>query len=146
HQTHWGLLQLVDYTLEPFGMDNKVVLITGASEGIGLSLTRRFQKMGSRLALLSLPSPGFEELANENTLVATGDITDEYFRRATVRQTIDRFGQIDILINNVGVGLYASPSTVDLDLTKRLFDINVFAPLALSQLVIPDMRLRKSGT
>ena len=58
---------------------------------------------------------------------------------------MNAFGHIDFLINNVGVGLYGYPTEVDTDMAKRLFDINVFAPLALTQLVIPHMREQSSG-
>lgn len=125
---------------------DKVILITGASEGIGARLALQLRQRGAKLSLLSLPAPGFQDLESDDTLVVVGDITLDQVRRAAVQQTLDRFGHIDVLINNVGVGLYAPPSTVDLELSKRLFDINVFAPLALSQLVVPHMRSRRTGT
>jgi len=79
-------------------------------------------------------------------LQTAGDITNAATRQEVVRRTIDRFGRIDILVNNVGVGQYGWPSEVDTDISRRMFDVNVFAPLALTQLVIPDMRRRKAGT
>jgi short-subunit dehydrogenase len=123
-----------------------VVVITGASEGIGASCARLFRKEGARVSLLGLPSPGFHECAEDDSLVLAGDITDGAFRRAAVQSVIDHFGRVDILINNVGVGLYAPPSSVDIALARRLFDVNVFSPLALTQLVIPYMRAHRSGT
>jgi short-subunit dehydrogenase len=63
-----------------------------------------------------------------------------------VKRTIDRFGQIDVLINNAGVGQYGYPTEVDTDISKRMFDVNVFSALALTQLVVPHMRTRHSGT
>src|SRR5205085_1400110 len=53
--------------------------------------------------------------------------------------------RIDVLINNAGVGQYGWPSEVDTEISKRMFDVNVFSALALTQLVIPLMRQRKSG-
>jgi short-subunit dehydrogenase len=127
-------------------MDNKVVLITGASEGIGAACARQLRKKGAKLSLTARPGPGFEDHSDSHELVFAGDITDDGFRRTLVRRTVDQFGRIDVLINNVGVGLCAPPSTVDVELSKRMFDINIFAPLALTQLIIPDMRTRGSGT
>ena len=122
-----------------------VLLITGASEGIGAACARLFQEKGARVSLLALPGPDFGD-GGEDRLVSAGDITDDAFRRSVVQNTIDRFGRIDVLINNAGEGLYAPPSSVDVQLAKRLFDINVFSALALTQLVIPHMRAQRSGT
>src|SRR5580658_7718906 len=123
-----------------------VLLITGASEGIGAACARLFLKEGAQVSLLGLPAAGFQDCVKDRMLVSAGDITDEAFRRAAVQSTIDRFGRIDVLINNAAVGLYAPPSSVDIALVKRLFDVNVFSLLALTQLAIPHMRARRSGT
>ena len=125
---------------------NKVVLITGASEGIGAACVQAFREQGTRVSLLALPSDTFQSGEFSGILQTSGDITDDKTRREIVRRTIDRFGRIDILVNNVGVGQYGWPSEVDADISKRMFDVNVFAPLSLTQLVIPEMRRRKSGT
>jgi short-subunit dehydrogenase len=127
-------------------MKNQVVLITGASQGIGACCARQLSARGCMLSLVALPGAGFQDNTTSDTLSFAGDITDETFRRRVVSKTLETFGRIDILINNAGVGLYAPPSSVDIELTKRLFDINVFAPLALTQLVIPQMRARRGGT
>jgi short-subunit dehydrogenase len=122
-----------------------VVLITGASQGIGAACARLFQKEGAKVSLLALPEAGFEN-GDEDRLISAGDITDDAFRRSAVQNTIDRFGRIDVLINNAAVGLYAAPSLVDIQLARRLFDVNVFSALALTQLVIPHMRAQRGGT
>lgn len=75
----------------------------------------------------------------------TGDLTDEHVRRKYVEETIGHFGRIDALINNAGIGLYATPSCLSIDLFHRLVEVNVAAPLALAQLVIPMMRRQGSG-
>jgi short-subunit dehydrogenase len=122
-----------------------VVLITGASQGIGAACARLFQKEGAQTSLLALPDPGFGR-GGDDCLVSAGDITDGAFRASVVQNTIERFGRIDVLINNAAVGLYAPPSLVDVQLARRLFDINVFSALALTQLVIPHMRTQHGGT
>lgn len=123
-----------------------VVLITGASEGIGAACAKLFQKEGAKVSLLGLPSQSFADLNEDARIISAGDITDPAFRRTVVQNTIDRFGRIDVLINNVGVGLYAPPSLADAELVKRLFDINVISPLALTQLVIPCMLKEGTGS
>ena len=124
----------------------KVVLITGASEGIGASCARLFAERGARLVLLSLPHGDFRDEDSDSRCVIAGDITSAATRRAAVERAMARFGRIDVLINNVGVGQYGYPTEVDTEISKRMFDINVFAPLALTQLVIPHMRSQKAGT
>jgi short-subunit dehydrogenase len=125
--------------------NNKVVLITGASEGIGAGCARLLAQRGARLALTALPSESFERQESESCCVIAGDITSHETRIEVVERAMARFGRIDVLINNVGVGQYGYPTEVDTEISKRMFDINVFSPLALTQLVIPHMRAKGSG-
>jgi short-subunit dehydrogenase len=126
--------------------NEKVALITGASEGIGASCARLIGQRGARLALTALPSEDFRESESDSQLIIPGDITSEKTRTEVVERTMARFGRIDVLINNAGVGQYGYPTEVDTEISKRIFDINVFSALALTQLVVPHMRARKSGT
>lgn len=133
----------------PFSADNwteKVVLITGASDGIGASCATLIRQRGAKLALTALPSEGFANSVSASQLIVTGDITSAKTRIAVVEQTFDRFGRVDVLINNAGVGQYGYPTQVDVEISKRMFDVNVFSALALTQLVVPHMRKRRSGT
>jgi short-subunit dehydrogenase len=95
--------------------------------------------------LNALPSPAFPDQVSDSEIVTPGDITDPAVRERLVGRTIEAFGRVDFLVNNVGVGQYGYPTQVDTEISKRMFDINVFAPLALTQLVIPVMRKQKSG-
>ena len=80
-----------------------------------------------------------------DALVTAGDVTLPEARQAAVERTLDRFGAVDILINNAGMGLYAPAWDTPLEDARRLFELNFFAPLALTQLVAPHMRERRSG-
>jgi short-subunit dehydrogenase len=123
----------------------KVVILTGASHGIGKSCAQLFTQAGAHVSLTGLPETGFERHESTTTLVTPGDITSPDTRREIVDRTLHKFGRIDVLINNAGVGQYGYPSEVDTEISKRLFDVNVFSPLALAQLVIPVMRRQRSG-
>src|SRR5580658_7687253 len=131
----------------PHSWKDRVVLITGATEGIGASCAKLFARLGARLVLTGLSGPAFEDASSEPSLLLPGDITSEKHRTEVVQRAIDRFGQIDVLINNAGIGQYGYPSEVDVEVevSKRMFDVNVFAALALTQLVLPHMRTRKFG-
>ena len=124
----------------------KVVVITGASEGIGASCAKLIGRRGAKLALMALPSRDFKSEELQSRFMMAGDITSHETRVELIKQTIERYGRIDVLINNAGVGQYGYPTEVDTEISKRIFDVNVFSALALTQLVVPHMQARRSGT
>ena len=126
-------------------IDGKVVLITGASEGIGAACAREFANSGARLSLVARRLEGLERAARREDLVTAGDLTTDEARRRAVDRTLERFGAIDILINNAGIGTYAPSWEMPMEDARYLMELNFFVPLALSQLVAPHMRQRHSG-
>lgn len=80
-----------------------------------------------------------------SVLTIEGDLTNPELRQAIVDETLARFKCIDTLVNNAGVGLYETPSNLSPQLLRQLFEVNVIAPLALAQLVVPVMRRQKCG-
>jgi short-subunit dehydrogenase len=130
-------------------IQNKVVLITGASEGIGAACAAEFARCGAKLALTARSEDGLRQAAASagasDALILPGDITADAHRRTAVERTLDRFGAIDILINNAGLGLYVPSWCVPMEDARHLMELNFFAPLALTQLVVPQMRERHSG-
>jgi short-subunit dehydrogenase len=126
-------------------IDGKVVLITGASQGIGAACAREFRSRGARLSLTARSEDKLKETADADAVVTAGDITNASVRNRVVERTVERFGRIDILINNAGIGLYAPAWKAPLDEAHAMFELNFFAPLAMIQLVTPHMRERRSG-
>jgi short-subunit dehydrogenase len=126
-------------------IDGKVVLITGASEGIGAACAGAFRKRGARLSLMARSEEKLRAAGGPDALVTAGDVTLPEARQAAVERTLDRFGAVDILINNAGMGLYAPAWETALDDARRLFELNFFAPLAMAQMVAPHMRERGVG-
>lgn len=127
-------------------VDGKVVLITGASEGIGAACAAEFARAGAKLSLTARNEAGLVRVGGSDALVTPADITDEASRRRVVERTLERFGSIDILINNAGVGMYAPSWRAPLDQARRMWEVNYFALLGMIQLVVPQMRARRSGT
>jgi short-subunit dehydrogenase len=125
--------------------EGRVVLITGASEGVGAACAAEFAKCGARLSLVARSEEGLRRAGGPDALVTAGDLTVDETRRRAVARTIEHYGAIDILINNAGVGLYRPSWEMPLDEARYLMDLNLFAPLALTQLVVPHMRERRSG-
>ncbi len=124
---------------------DRVVLITGASEGIGAACAVEFEKRGARLSLVARNAKKLAAVVGPDALRTVGDITSTETRRNVVARTMAHFGDIDIVINNAGIGLYAPAWSAPMPETRKLFDLNFFAPLALTQLVVPYMRERKRG-
>jgi len=126
-------------------IEGSVVLITGASEGIGAACAREFRKRGARLSLTARSEAKLKEVGGADGLVTAGDLTAAETRSKVVSRTMERFGAIDILINNAGVGFYAPSWKAPLEETRAMFELNFFAPLAMTQLVVPHMRERGGG-
>ncbi len=128
---------------------NRVVLITGASEGIGAACAAEFARCGARLVLTSRSEIGLRKAAEaagaKDVLIVPGDITSDGDRRRVVERALERFGAIDILVNNAGLGLYSPSWKVPMEEARHLMELNFFAPLALTQLVVPQMRERRTG-
>ena len=126
-------------------LEGKVTLITGASEGIGAACVTAFRRRGAKLSLTARSEDKLRAVGGEDALVTAGDITAAQTRQAVVERTLERFGAIDVLINNAGRGLYTQSWQAPLEDARSLFELNFFAPLAMAQLVAPHMMRRKSG-
>ncbi len=127
----------------------KVALITGASAGIGAASARALAAEGARLVLTARREERLKQLVQETgaeAVVVTGDACEESTAQKVVAAAIERFGQIDILVNNTGVGNYKNlvdTSAADYD---EMFLTNVRSTFLFSRYVTPHMLERKSGT
>lgn len=123
-----------------------VVLVTGASEGIGAACVRELRLRGARLSLNSRSEKKLARVAQPDDLITAADLTAPDTPRLLIQRTVERFGRVDVVINNAGHGIYWPVAASPEQETRALFDLNFFAPLALSQAVIPYMRRQRSGT
>jgi short-subunit dehydrogenase len=125
----------------------KVVLITGASGGIGLATARLLAEKGARLALAARSTEALEQVASElpDAIALTTDMRNEADRQKMVEQTLQHFGRIDVLINNAAQGMYASIEKMDLQQYRSIFELNVVSVIAAMQDVIPIMRAQGGG-
>jgi NAD(P)-dependent dehydrogenase (short-subunit alcohol dehydrogenase family) len=121
-----------------------VVLITGATSGIGKATAERLAAAGYRVFGTSRdpsarPAPAGYELLPL-------DVTDDASAAACVRQLADRTGgRIDVLVNNVGTGVLGAAEEVSLDEAKALFEANFFGAVRMTAAVLPLMRPRRAG-
>lgn len=125
----------------------KVIIITGASEGIGAATAQLFARRGAKLALVARSEEKLRALASacSEALVVPTDMRDEQAIRAMVSRVEQHYGRIDVLINNAGQGMHVPVEQADLQQLRSIFDLNVIGPLAAMQAVIPIMRRQGGG-
>ncbi|MGI8741074.1 MAG: SDR family NAD(P)-dependent oxidoreductase [Bryobacteraceae bacterium] len=126
-------------------IDGKVVLITGASEGVGAACAASFRRRGARLALTARSEAKLRQAAGSGDFVVTGDLMRPEDRLRIVASALEHYGSVDILINNAGVGLYSTAWQAPMPQARDLFELNLFAPLEMIQLVVPPMRTKRQG-
>lgn len=132
-------------------LDGQVVIVTGASAGIGEATSRRLARAGAIVVLSARRMERLEALKLEiehdagRALAVAGDVTSKDDRERLVRETMNAFGRIDALVNNAGYGQRGPIELVPLDNIRQNFETNLFSLIALTQLVIPVMRKQGRG-
>ena len=129
----------------PKSLQRPVVLLTGASSGIGYDVAPLLVRYGYTVYGAARRVEKIEELASEGVKALSMDVTDEASMEAAVQQIIDAEGRIDVLINNAGYGSYGAIEDVPIDEARRQFEVNLFGLARLTQLVLPHMRARGRG-
>jgi len=125
----------------------QTILITGASSGIGKASALRFHAEGwNVVATMRNPQDGEDLAALSNVLVTRLDVLDQSSIDSSVTAAVDRFGAIDVLLNNAGYGAFGPLEAFDLPGIRRQFDTNVLGLLAVTKAVLPHMRERRIGT
>ena len=129
-------------------INGAVVLVTGASSGIGTATARAASRAGARVVLIARREDRIRQLADElgDALPVRCDVTDPQQVAAAIDAATSAFGQIDVLINNAGQGLQAAIDEIDPDDFRALLDLNLVAPLVTMQAVIPTMRAQGAGS
>lgn len=132
-------------------MKQEVVVISGASRGIGASTARLLAAKGYRLALLARNMNDLQRLVEETGLPSTQfllmevDVALTDGLKAVIAQVLTQFGRIDVLVNNAGIGKFGPMEQLNLTDVEQLFRVNVLASYALSQAVLPHFRAKNQG-
>jgi NADP-dependent 3-hydroxy acid dehydrogenase YdfG len=129
-------------------IDQAVCIVTGASSGIGAATARRLSGLGARVVLAARRTDRLHRLSQElpGSMAITTDVTAPGGLEHLVSTAVDRFGGVDVLVNNAGQGLHVPLEQLDPDDLRAVFELNVVAPLRGMQAVLPSMRARGGGS
>jgi ribitol 2-dehydrogenase len=129
-------------------LSGKVVIITGASSGIGAATARALANLGCRLTLAARSADRLDALAAElgpDAMAVLTDVTVGAEVTRMVEHTVDRFGRVDVLFANAGIYIPGQVSEGDPDAWARLIDVNVNGVLRCVHAVLPHMQSERSG-
>jgi 3-oxoacyl-[acyl-carrier protein] reductase len=128
-------------------LKNRVAIITGAASGIGEATTNLFVKAGAKVIAVDLSGTEYlEKTYGSNVIFAIQkDITHSDAPEIIMAEARNRFGKLDILINNAGICANASAEKMPIDVFDRIIDVNLRAQFRLSQQAIPLLRESKAG-
>ncbi|HEU5400626.1 MAG TPA: SDR family NAD(P)-dependent oxidoreductase [Terriglobales bacterium] len=131
-------------------LQGKVVVVTGASMGIGEAIAKVFAEDGAKVVLSSRSREHLEAArarigVPDRTTAVICDVSDPSQAKALLQTTLDRFGRVDVWVNNAGFGLVDSIQRMDMNACRKMFDTNLFGAIQCTQNVIPVMRQQGSG-
>ena len=133
-------------------LKDKVVLITGASSGIGAGVARHFATLGSRLILHGRHVENLQKVAaeceslglsKENIFQVIADLSKDEGVKSVFDQAVAHFNQLDVLINNAGIGVMGTLETAGMELYDKQMDINIRCHYHMSHLAIPELKKTK---
>ncbi len=132
-------------------LDNKVVVITGASSGIGRELALAFAQRGAKVVLAARRAELLEAIRRElepyasDVLIVPTDVTDESQLKNLVKTTLATFGQMDVLVNNAGIIHSGYLQHQDDESIRQMVEVNLHAAMLLTKEILPHMLVRRSG-
>jgi short-subunit dehydrogenase len=132
-------------------MDGKVVVVTGASMGIGEAIAEIFADHGARVVLLSRDASRAEAARHrvghtDRTLALACDVRDREEIDRALGLTLHHFDRVDVWVNNAGVGIRDSVADMEMNACRELFETNFFGAVACLQAVVPAFREQGGGT
>jgi len=124
----------------------KLIVITGASSGFGMAMAKEFAEDGYPLLLLARRVEKMEALNLPSTICKKVDVTDRVAFESAVREAEEKFGKADLIVNNAGMMLLGDLGSQDPMEWQKMMDVNLTGVMNGMQIVMNDMKERKSGT
>lgn len=125
---------------------NKTVLITGTSSGFGAATANHFAQKGWNVIATMRDISKAENLdKSDNIFVTKLDVQDRETIDSAIAAGIERFGEIDVVVNNAGYGLFGVFESVSNEAIKEQFDVNVFGAMDVTKAILPHFRSNKAG-
>jgi NAD(P)-dependent dehydrogenase (short-subunit alcohol dehydrogenase family) len=124
----------------------KTALVTGASSGMGKEIAKRLIQDGFHVYVAARHVENMNDLARLGATPLRMDISKDEEIKAAVDTILGQVGGVDVLVNNAGFGLYGPIEEIGIDEARYQFEVNVFGPARLTQLLLPAMRKKGSGT
>lgn len=129
--------------------NNKVWYVTGASQGLGLTLVRQLLAAGYRVAATSRSAADLQKAAGVNDpgrfLPLEVDLTRAEAIQHSIEQTVAAFGAIDVIVNNAGYGMEGTVEELEEEKMRAIFEVNVFATIHVTKYALPYLRKQRSG-
>lgn len=132
-------------------LENQVVIVTGAGLGIGKAIAEKVYAEGAFVALWDMNFESVKKLSSEldsdgrRTVAVKVDTTNESEVQAAVAATAEKFGRIDVLVNNAGISRHAPLEEMTLELFEQVIKVNLTGPFLCCKAVAPTMKRQKSG-
>jgi NAD(P)-dependent dehydrogenase (short-subunit alcohol dehydrogenase family) len=143
---------MIKHVLEMFDLTGRTAIVTGGSRGIGKEMAEALGEAGARLMLCARRAEWLEETAEEfasrgfEVATTVADVSQEKDVASVVSQTVERFGSVDILINNAGVSWGAMPEDMTLGQWQKVIDVNLTGCFLMAQAAGREMLKNKSGS
>ena len=135
--------------MDPFSLEGRTAVVTGASRGIGAATARALDRAGARVALVARDGVALSALAGElahDPIVLPCDLAQVETPTALGRAVLDAFGSIDVIVNNAAIAARLPSADLDAALIDDMYAVNVRAPLLLVAALIPAMIERGCGS
>nr|MBC8146668.1 SDR family NAD(P)-dependent oxidoreductase [Bacteroidota bacterium] len=130
-------------------MEKKVVIITGASSGIGKALAEKYAMEGWNVVIAARRLERLleleKQLVNVDVLSVKTDVTLEADCKSLIEKAVERFGKIDVLINNAGISMRASFLDLDMNVMRQLMDVNYWGTVYCTKFALPYL-LKSKGS
>src|SRR5438874_10597248 len=132
-------------------LKGKVAIITGAGQGLGRAYALRFVAEGAKIAIAEINDANAEQVAKEieagggEAIALHVDVSDEASTQAMANATVEKWGRIDILLNNAGVFFDLEQTNNSLEYLRKILDVNMIGPWLCTRAVLPTMRAQGKG-